>query len=631
MSEISLTASMRSNLLSLQNIASQQDIVQNRLATGLKVSSAIDNPSSYYTASSLNNRAADLTALLDAMSQGIQTIKAASEGLETQSNFIRQAQAVLNTAMEKSQPVIAVVNNETELLEALNTGQEGLYVINADISFSDNLSIELKKGQSLVGARYLNENAAQTKISFNFVNSQDSGILLNGNNLISDLDIEGITDTRNENAIIQGQQSSGNILQNLNFSINSEADASTDNRTFSAVRLGGFDIRGTVNIIDSGEIGDGSSVNRQTNGFYACDITLSGNAKLNIKMNGFWGAGIYFGSTILKDNASLNIESNGAHGYALNENRFYAFDDSRINFNSGGVHSHEIFQLNDRCKAYINSKTFSFAYTTLEITSAAAELVGKNASTFFYPAQKGQITTAAGASIRTNAGLFTAPSNGILQAYIIGTNDLSSGGFTKTDSTPAAMDSNFTDYFADFENNMQKELEKDRQNSDIFLETAAEEQQYQLILRQIAETAADSSYKGINLLQNQKLKINFNEDRSSKIEVNGADCSLTGLGLITDRFKTRQDLLKATDELTEAMNRIRNFSSELGNYFSIITTRQDFTENLINVLEEGADKLTLADMNQESANMLALQTSQQLAVNSLSLASQASQTVLRLF
>ena len=631
MSGISLTASMRSNLLSLQNIASQQDIVQNRLATGLKVSSAIDNPSSYYTASSLNNRAADLTALLDAMSQGIQTIKAASEGLETQSNFIRQAQAVLNTAMEKSQPVIAVVNNETELLEALNTGQEGLYVINADISFSDNLSIELKKGQSLVGARYLNENAAQTKISFNFVNSQDSGILLNGNNLISDLDIEGITDMRNENAIIHGQQSSGNILQNLNFSINSEADASTGNRTFSAVRLGGFDIRGTVNIIDSGKIGDGSSVNRQTNGFYACDITLSGNAKLNIKMNGFWAAGIYFGSTILKDNASLNIESNGAHGYALNENRFYAFDDSRINFNSGGVHSHEIFQLNDRCKAYINSKTFSFAYTTLEITSAAAELVGKNASTFFYPAQKGQITTAAGASIRTNTGLFTAPSNGISQVHIIGTNDLSSGGFTKTDSTPAAMDSNFTDYFADFENNMRQELEKDRQNSDIFLETAAEEQQYQLILRQIAETAADSSYKGVNLLQNQKLKINFNEDRSSKIEVNGADCSLTGLGLITDRFKTRQDLLKATDELTEAMNRIRNFSSELGNYFSIITTRQDFTENLINVLEEGADKLTLADMNQESANMLALQTSQQLAVNSLSLASQASQTVLRLF
>ena len=71
-------------------------------------------------------------------------------------------------------------------------------------------------------------------------------------------------------------------------------------------------------------------------------------------------------------------------------------------------------------------------------------------------------------------------------------------------------------------------------------------------------------------------------------------------------------------------------SAELGSYYNIVLNRQDFTENLINVLEEGADKLTLADMNEESANMLALQTRQQLATNSLSLASQAAQSILRL-
>ena len=103
MSGISLTASMRSNLLSLQNIAGQQDIVQNRLATGLKVSSAIDNPSAYYTASSLNNRAADLTALLDAMSQGIQTIKAASETIESGTKFLEQAKAVASSALETTE------------------------------------------------------------------------------------------------------------------------------------------------------------------------------------------------------------------------------------------------------------------------------------------------------------------------------------------------------------------------------------------------------------------------------------------------------------------------------------------------------------------------------------------------
>ena len=67
MSGISLTASMRSNLLSLQNISGQVSSTQNKLATGNKVNSAIDNPSSYYTARSLNNRADDLNALLDSM------------------------------------------------------------------------------------------------------------------------------------------------------------------------------------------------------------------------------------------------------------------------------------------------------------------------------------------------------------------------------------------------------------------------------------------------------------------------------------------------------------------------------------------------------------------------------------
>ena len=80
-----------------------------------------------------------------------------------------------------------------------------------------------------------------------------------------------------------------------------------------------------------------------------------------------------------------------------------------------------------------------------------------------------------------------------------------------------------------------------------------------------------------------------------------------------------------------AKNELRSASTKLGNYYSIITERETFTDNLINVLEEGADKLTLADMNEESANMLSLQTQQQLAINSLSLASQASQAVLRLF
>lgn len=85
------------------------------------------------------------------------------------------------------------------------------------------------------------------------------------------------------------------------------------------------------------------------------------------------------------------------------------------------------------------------------------------------------------------------------------------------------------------------------------------------------------------------------------------------------------------EQVLDVTSILRDTANTLGNYYSIITTREDFTSNLINVLEEGADKLTLADMNEESANMLALQTRQSLAINSLSLASQANQAILKLF
>ena len=102
MSEISLTASMRSNLLSLQNTQSLMDQTQERLSTGKKVNSAIDNPCSYYTARSLTNRASDLNALLDRMGQGIQTIQAANEGIESITDFVEQAKALINTARDTS-------------------------------------------------------------------------------------------------------------------------------------------------------------------------------------------------------------------------------------------------------------------------------------------------------------------------------------------------------------------------------------------------------------------------------------------------------------------------------------------------------------------------------------------------
>ena len=98
---ITLTASMRSNLNSLKNISKQMNTTQERLSTGKKVNSAIDNASSYYQARALTNRASDLDALLDAMGQGIQIIQAATQGLTSGASFLEQASAVANEALSQ--------------------------------------------------------------------------------------------------------------------------------------------------------------------------------------------------------------------------------------------------------------------------------------------------------------------------------------------------------------------------------------------------------------------------------------------------------------------------------------------------------------------------------------------------
>ena len=95
---ITLTASMRSNLSSLKSIQKQMDVTQERLSTGKKVNSAIDNASSFYQARSLTNRASDLDSLLDSMGQGIQTIQAANEGIEAVTSFVEQMKSIATSA-----------------------------------------------------------------------------------------------------------------------------------------------------------------------------------------------------------------------------------------------------------------------------------------------------------------------------------------------------------------------------------------------------------------------------------------------------------------------------------------------------------------------------------------------------
>src|ERR1041384_1119623 len=97
-SNITLSAGVRANLLSLQNTAQLMQTTQNRLATGKKVNSALDNPMNFFTSSSLSARASDLGNLLDAMGTGIQTIQAANNGLTAITSLVNQLQATVSQA-----------------------------------------------------------------------------------------------------------------------------------------------------------------------------------------------------------------------------------------------------------------------------------------------------------------------------------------------------------------------------------------------------------------------------------------------------------------------------------------------------------------------------------------------------
>ena len=154
---------------------------------------------------------------------------------------------------------------------------------------------------------------------------------------------------------------------------------------------------------------------------------------------------------------------------------------------------------------------------------------------------------------------------------------------------------------------------------------------YKSIINQYNNLIEDSSYHGINLLSGGKMDVMLNESRTHKYSIVGKDMSSQSVGVVSTKWQYTRDINNSINEINNAVNTIRSFQEELGNNLSIIQTRQSFTEALSDVLEVGADKLTLADMNEVSAEYLMLQTRQQLAVNSLSLASQSAKSVLRLF
>ena len=620
---ISLNANMRSNLLSLQNISGQVSLTQNRLATGLKVNSAIDNPSSFYTAKSLNNRATDLSTLLDSMEQAVSTVKAANTALEAGSELLAHAAALANSTLDTTvipsfhdmQALVGdsgtVVSNWSELKAVLDSGKKGNIVIYGNITAEG--QIKLGSGQNLVGVGYYGISEPDTdKFSQITIDMEkhglSSGILATSDNLtISDISIKAKTRSHiTSNAISLGGFS-GHKLHNFDIYVdNSEIDRYSQNPISSYIisygknieidginnikttitssyfashgmQLVQGNIRGQLNIETIHGFGNctfnvyDATINN-TGSFQSTNLNLYNNSKLNASNS-------YINGTLnINDNAQLNIS------------------DNRIFYLSSGI-------------------------MNINLNSSSAKLNMKGNAIFANnTSNKLNFNAVAGSSFSWNGKVYHT--------------DVAVSDNTMTDKTLPKGFNEVKGKKADDlpslewlkEQNVKRSMKTRYQSS-----AAKSDKQYKKLINQYDELMNDASYKGINLLKGNDLSVMFNEDRSSSLTVDGADMTSSSLGLTTFDWQTQGDIAQSLSEIADALSSIRSFTTELGNNYSILTTRQNFTDSLINVLTEGADNLTLADMNSESATMLALQTRQQLAVNALSLASEATREILKLF
>jgi flagellin len=166
-------------------------------------------------------------------------------------------------------------------------------------------------------------------------------------------------------------------------------------------------------------------------------------------------------------------------------------------------------------------------------------------------------------------------------------------------------------------------------------------EQFEGLKAQIDQLIKDTGYNGVNLLNGDTLKVLFNENNTTFIDIAGVVFNAQGLGLAPlingssadtpNVWQSDSEIKAALSKLDAALNLVRSQASDFGSNLTVLQTRQDFTKQSIATLNAGSDLLVLADVSEEGANLLALQTRQQLSTQALSLSAQTDQAVLRLF
>ena len=473
MSGITLSSAVRNNLLSLQSTATLLGQTQNRLSTGLEVNSALDDPTAFFTSSSLNSRASDLNRLLDSVGNSVQTVKAADDGITAITKLVENAQATARQALQKP----AGSTTPTTLTGTTTISNDTAAVITGTVTL----------------------DGATTLDAYGFANGETVSIKV-GSNAATTFTIDDAT-TKTVANLVTALTADANVTVALSGGkLVATAGNATDTLTYG----------GTGDVTGLG-------------------VTTTAQKPTNASV------------VALTDTLSIQVNSNTAETIDLS-----AID----------------------TKAELDTALAAITGVTASVTSGKVTLVAAD--------KKDSLTIAAGDGV---------------------------GLANKTTAAPYSA------------------------------ERSTLETEFNNLRTQIDQLSADASFNGVNLLKGDDLSVIFNEDGSSSLSITGVTFTSTGLGITaaaSDGFQSDTAINSALTELNSAVTTLRTQGGTFGSNLSVIEIRQDFSKNLINTLETGAANLTLADTNEEAANLLALQTRQSLSSKALSLASQADQQVLQL-
>jgi flagellin len=753
MSGIVLSSSVRQNLLSLQSTADLLATTQNRLSTGKKVNTALDNPTNFFTAQGLDNRASDISNLLDGIGNGVQVLQAANTGITSLQKLVDTAKSLANQALQTTVGYSTKSNVSATIPGATATDLRGTTTYTSASALSKVLANGTAGGASpitggttlggiaaaLVGSpSTAGDGAAKLAGTLKLIDNSGvaaTGLLANAQPTDGDvLVVNGKTITFKAGtapavgAVASGSGVSGNIV--TDGSGNSQvylgtkaAPLATLADVLSAVDLASG-VAKTVNTAGAAVITSltPSAINAGTgvltlNSSTGADLSIIGKADLlnELGLTTSSGSGnVIVGkarttsalttANLIQDGSTLNV-----NGHTITFSNAHVPAAAQVPTGSGILNAVQTDGSGNSI-VYLQTATVTDTLNAIDLASGVQTATNAAGVATFSPATgvtpssvnangtlKLSTGTAADLSISGGTGNAlavlglngpTGNSSSFNAARAAGVGGINgktltfgsfnggtavnvtfgdgTGGTVKTlDQLNAALQANNLQATVDATGKLLITVNNDFASStlgsvaaggalggtitgalawstpstpveDVSAQTVRSNllSQYNNILAQITTTAQDASFNGVNLLGGDTLKLTFNETGKSTLSITGVNFDAPGLGLANlvngVDFIDNAATNKAIANLTAADTSLRSEASAFGSNLSIVQIRQDFSKNLINVLQTGSSNLTLADTNEEAANSQALATRQSIAVSALSLANQSQQSVLQL-